>query len=153
MLLFGVIFVILRSNYSTMNLRKLFIGLLVAAGFTMFFGSCGMDVKTIEPYLIKIDSIYAPDTVAVKSVFIVNVFGYVGPSKCYAFEKLYHYTNNQNEIIIEAWAKYAYYGDPCVEEVVRMSEELELGISTPGTYLLKALQPGNYYLEKKLVVK
>jgi hypothetical protein len=136
-----------------MHLRKIFIGLTVAAGFTMFFGSCGMDVQTIEPYLIKIDSIYAPDTVALKSVFTVKIYGYVGPSKCYAFEKLYHYTNDQNEIIIEAWAKYAYYGDPCVEDTVRMDEEFELGLTTPGVYKLKGLQPGDYFIERKLVVK
>ncbi len=136
-----------------MNLRKIFIGLLVAAGLTVIFGSCGMDVQTIEPYLIKIDSISAPDTVNLKSVFIVKIYGYVGPSKCYAFEKLYHYTNDQNEIIIEAWAKYAYYGDPCAEEVIMLNEELELGISTPGVYKLKGLQPGNNFIERKLVVK
>jgi len=136
-----------------MNLKKYIPGLLLLTAFIVLFGSCGMETKTVEPYLIKIDSLYAPDTVNIKSVFNIELYGYVGPNKCYAFEKAYHSVNDLHEITIEVWGRYTYYGDPCVEGEILMKETIEMAISAPGVYKIKGLQPNNLYTERKLVVK
>jgi hypothetical protein len=136
-----------------MNLKKIIPGIIVLTAFIGLISSCTMKTETVEPYLIKIDSLSAPDTVPVKYVFTVEIFGYIGPNKCYAFDKAYQTTNELNEIVIEAWGKYSYFGDPCVEGEVFMNQKFEMSVSKPGIYRLKGLQPNNYYFEKKLVVK
>ena len=69
------------------------------------------------------------------------------------FEKAYNYTNDQNEITIEAWGKYTYYGDPCEEGIIMMDHNVELAVSSPGNYIIKGVQPNGYFAEKKLYVK
>jgi hypothetical protein len=133
-------------------MKKLFIGVLLTAIVAALASSCGMKVKTVEPYLISIDSLYAPDTVKIKTLFDVEVFGLVGPSKCYAFERLYSSGNNNNEIFIEAWGNYTYVGDPCVDEKVLLQESIEISVSVPGIYTLKGLKYNSNYSEKTLVV-
>jgi hypothetical protein len=136
-----------------MNLKKLITGIIVLISLTALLSSCAMNTETIEPYMIKIDSLYAPDTVNVKYVFTIELFGYVGPNKCYSYDKAYQTTTDQNEIVIEAWGKYSYYGDPCIEEVVLMDAEFEMSVSKPGNFIIKGVQPNGYYYERKLVVK
>ena len=136
-----------------MNLKKLIKGIIIPASFIVLAGSCAMQTETIEPYMIKIDSLYAPDTVNVKYVFTIELFGYVGPNKCYAYDKAYQTTTDQNEIVIEAWGKYSYYGDPCIEEIVMMDAEFEMSVSKAGNFIIKGVQPNGYYFERKLVVK
>jgi len=119
----------------------------------MLAGSCTMKTTHIEPYLIRIDSISAPDTVGVKTVFDIKLYGIVGPSKCYAFEKAYSYINDKNEFIIEAWGKYTYVGDPCEEGVVLMEATVETSCPSVGTYLIKGVQPSGYFVEKTIVAK
>lgn len=150
---FGVIFVILKKISRLMVTKKLFAGVLFTAVITVLISSCQMETKTIEPYIISIDSISAPDTVTIKTVFDVEVFGYVGPSKCYAFDKTYYYANEKNEIEFESWGRYTYIGDPCADELVWMDDKVEISVSTPGIYTLKGLKANATYTTKTLVVK
>jgi hypothetical protein len=136
-----------------MNLKKLITGIIVLTSFIALISSCAMKTETIEPYLIKIDSLYAPDTVNVKYVFTIELFGYVGPNKCYAYDKAYQTTTDQNEIVIEAWGKYSYYGDPCIEEEVLMNAKFEMSVAKAGNFIIKGVQPNGYFYERKLVVK
>ncbi|HUX96201.1 MAG TPA: hypothetical protein VMV47_10760 [Bacteroidales bacterium] len=136
-----------------MHLKKIISALFVSAVIMFLLGSCAMKTTTIEPYLIKIDSLHAPDTVNVKTLFTIEIYGYVGPSKCYMFEKAYNHTNDQNEITIEAWGRYAYYGDPCEEGIIMMDHNVELTVSSPGKYVIKGVQANGYFAEKNLVVK
>ncbi|MBI5008500.1 MAG: hypothetical protein HZB98_02375 [Bacteroidia bacterium] len=134
-------------------MKKIVPGIIILSALIVLTKSCAMKTETIEPYLIKIDSLYAPDTVNVKYVFNVELFGIVGPNKCYAFEKAYQTTTDQNEIVIEAWGKYSYYGDPCLEGEVLMNAKFEMSVAKPGVYNIKGVQPNGYYYERKLVVK
>lgn len=136
-----------------MILKKYISAFLFLFLFIMLLGSCKLKVKTIEPYLISIDSVYAPDTVNLKTLFHIKIFGFVGPSKCYYFEKAYHYVNEKNEITIEAWGKYTYDGSPCAEELIFLNDSIEVAISTAGVYNIKGFQPNLNYAERKLVVK
>jgi hypothetical protein len=136
-----------------MYLKKIIPGIMVLTVIIVLTKSCAMKTETIEPYMIKIDSLYAPDTVNVKYVFTVELFGIVGPNKCYAYEKAYQTTTDKNEIVIEAWGKYSYYGDPCVEEVVLMNAKFEMSVAKAGNFIIKGVQPNGYYFERKLVVK
>ncbi len=137
-----------------MYLKKIISGSIIILSVSIIFvSSCTLKTETVEPYLIKIDSLSAPDTVPVKFVFTINLFGYVGPNKCYAFEKAYQTTSDLNEIVIEAWGKYSYYGDPCLEGEVLMDAKFEMSVAKSGNYIIKGVQPNGYYYERKLVVK
>ena len=152
-MLIGLIFVILHPNLLKMHLKRNITALIVLTTIIFLTVSCSLKTTTIEPYLIKIDSLHAPDTVNLKTLFNIQIYGYVGPSKCYMFEKAYNFTNEQNEITIEAWGKYTYYGDPCVEEKIFMDYKVELAVSAPGNYTIKGVQPNGTFAEKKLVVR
>lgn len=128
-------------------------GILVSLVVVTLVSSCTMKTKTLEPYRINIDSLSAPDTVNARTIFDVKIFGYVGPSKCYAYEKVYIYTTTLNEIVIEAWGKYTYVGDPCADEIVMLNQTVETSVSTPGVYTIKALNSNLGYLTKTLVAK
>jgi len=129
-------------------------GVLLSAFISISVSSCGLKTKTVEPYTIAIDSISAPDTVKIKTVFEIQIFGYVGPSKCYAFDKAYIYpnTNASNELIIEAWGIYTYSGTPCTDDPQYLSTTVETSLSVTGTYLLKGIKSGYDYAEKRVVV-
>lgn len=118
-----------------------------------FFGSCSLKVKTVEPYLIQVDSIIAPDTVTPKTVFDIRLLGIVGPSSCYSLEKAYCYLNDQKEFIIEVRGRYAYEGVACAEAVVYLDTKIETNAPSSGIYTIKALKQDNTYLEKKLVAR
>lgn len=135
-----------------MHSKNIISALVVTAVLSLFLVSCNMKTKTIEPYAIRIDSIYAPDTVAIRTLFEIRLFGYIGPSKCYSFDKAYYNIESQNDIYVEAWGKYTYEGTPCVSELVFMDQVLSVVITTPGVYTIKGYQSGYSYVEKKLVV-
>lgn len=117
------------------------------------FGSCSMDTKTIEPYLIEVDSIIAPDTVNPKNIFEIRLLGVVGPNSCYSLEKAYCYVSDQKEINIEVRGRYQYEGVACAQVVVYLDSKIETNVPTSGTYTIKVLKQDYTYLEKKLIAR
>jgi hypothetical protein len=136
-----------------MNLKKTTAKLISIIILIHFLGSCSLDTKTVEPYLIQVERIIAPDTVNIKTVFDIRLLGIVGPNSCYAFEKVYSYVTDQKEIIIEVKGRYQYDGVACADGIVYLDTKLETNVSTSGVYTIKALQNDNTYLEKKLVAR
>ena len=118
-----------------------------------FLGSCSLDTKTVEPYLIQVDSIAAPDTVNPKTIFEIRLYGIVGPSSCYSLEKVYCFVNDQKMITVEARGNYRYEGIACAEGVVYLDTKVETNVPTSGIYTIKVLKQDNSYLEKKLVAR
>ena len=116
-------------------------------------GSCSLETKTVEPYLIQIDSIVAPDTVTPKTVFEIRLFGIAGPNGCYALEKVYCFVTDDKNISIEARGTYRYDGKACPEGIVYLDTKVETNVPSTGTYTIKILQQDNSYLEQKLIAR
>ena len=136
-----------------MQFTKTISGFILTALLVLLAGSCSLKSTHIEPYMISIDSVAAPDTVRVKTLFNINLYGYVGPNKCYADEKSYSYINEKNEFIIEAWGKYSYVGKVCEDGVVLMDATVETSCPTAGTYVIKGTQPSGYFVEKTIIAE
>jgi len=116
-----------------------------------FLGSCSLDTKTVEPYLIQVDSVMAPDTVTPRTVFDIRLYGIVGPNSCYSLEKAYCYVTDTKEIQIEVRGRYQYDGITCAQAVVYLDTKVETNVPSPGIYTIKVLKQDNSYIEKKLV--
>lgn len=149
----GPIFVILHSNKYMMYQKKTIPALVSLLTLMFFIGSCSLDVKTIEPYLIQVDSIAAPDTVNPKAVFEIRLYGIVGPNSCFTLEKVYCFVNEQKEITLEARGNYRYEGIACTEGVILLDTKVETNVPTSGIYTIKVLKQDNTYLEQMLVAR
>jgi hypothetical protein len=136
-----------------MYLKRTIAGVISVIFFTIYFGSCSFETKTIEPYIIQVDSIVAPDTVTPKTVFEIRLLGIVGPSSCYSLEKVYVFVTEQKDISVEARGTFRYDGTPCADGVVYLDTTVETNVPTSGTYTIKALQQDNTYLVKKLIAR
>jgi hypothetical protein len=136
-----------------MHSKKTIAGLISLIVLIFLLGSCSLKVKTIEPYLIQVDSIIAPDTVSPKTIFDIRLLGIVGPSSCYSLEKAYSYLNEKNEIIIEVRGRYLYEGANCSETVVYLDTKIETNVPKSGIYTIKALKQDYTYKEKTLVAR
>jgi len=136
-----------------MHLKRTFTGVISVILFTIYLGSCSFDTKTVEPYMIQVDSIAAPDTVSPKVIFEIRLYGIIGPSSCYSLEKVYVFVTEQKEITVEARGTYRYDGTPCAEGVVYLDTSVETNVPASGIYTIKTLQQDNTYLEKKLVAR
>jgi hypothetical protein len=133
--------------------KKTIAGVISVIILIFIFGSCSLDTKTIEPYLIQVDSIMAPDTVAPKTVFDIKLYGIVGPNGCYSLEKAYCFVTNDKNISIEVRGTYRYDGKSCPEGIVKLDTKVETNVPTTGIYTIKILKQDNSYLEKKLVAR
>lgn len=136
-----------------MHPKKTIAGLISVIILIFLLGSCTLDSKTVEPYLIQVDSIIAPDTVNPKNVFDIRLLGIVGPNSCYSLEKVYVYVTDQKEIQIEVRGRYQYEGVACKEGIVLLNAKIETNVPASGVYTIKALQQDNSFLEKKLVAR
>jgi hypothetical protein len=136
-----------------MHSKRTIAGLISVIILMYFLGSCSMKVKTIEPYLIQVDSIIAPDTVTPKSVFDIRLLGIVGPSSCYSLEKAYCYLNDEKEFIVEVRGRYLYEGVACADAVVYLDTKIETNAPSSGIYTIKVLRQDYTYMEKKLVAR
>ena len=129
-----------------MHSKKNIAGLISVVILTCFLGSCSLDTKTVEPYLIQVDSIIAPDTVTPKNVFDIRLLGIVGPSSCYSLEKVYVFVTDQKEIQIEVRGRYQYDGVACAQAVVYLDTKVETNVPTSGVYTIKALKQEKSYM-------
>lgn len=129
-------------------------GIVIISLIVISLGSCTLKTKTVEPYTISIDSLAGPDTVKAKMNFSIQIFGFIGPSKCYAFDKAYIYPNSTeaNELRIEAWGIYTYNGTPCVDDPQNMNTTVNTSISIPGHYLIRAIKTNYSFTEKTIVI-
>ena len=146
-------FVILQTNYFEMKKISSIISILVTAMLLISLGSCTMKSKTIQPFTIAVDSLAGPDTVKIKMNFEIEIFGYIGPSKCYTFDKAYIYPNSNetNELRIEAWGIYTYTGNPCTDDPQHMKSTVKTSIFIPGHYIIRAVKTNYTFTEKTIV--
>jgi hypothetical protein len=136
-----------------MHSKKTIAGLITVIILLFYLGSCSLDTKTVEPYLIQVDSVMAPDTVTPRTVFDIRLYGIVGPNSCYSLEKAYCYVSDTKEILIEVRGRYMYEGVACAQVVVYLDNKVETNVPSAGIYTIKVLKQDNTYLEKKLVAR
>jgi hypothetical protein len=135
-----------------MNLKKLrtAAGLLTIICLIAFF-SCNK--KENQPYFkIKIDNIYAPDTVNVLDSVRVHLAGYLGPNQCYEFDNAI-FMPNGSDIIVEAYGINTDSGLPCKEGESLLDHDVAVIFEVTGTYTLKAMHEGSVTATRKIVVE
>lgn len=132
---------------------KITIGIFSAIILMFVLGSCSLETKTVEPYLIQVDSIVAPDTVTPKTIFEIKLYGIVGPNGCYALEKVYCFVTDDKNISIEARGTYRYEGKACTEAIVYLDTKVETNVPSTGTYTIRVLRQDNSFLEQKLIAR
>jgi hypothetical protein len=116
--------------------------------------SCEGDNKTeYKSFLIQVDSIAVPNSIAVNDSFDINFYGTVGTDGCFKFSH-FKTDRSNNEILIECWGKVNTSAENCPTVMVFLDgEELSYTIDESGNYLLKIKQPDNSFLEKQITVE
>ena len=106
-----------------------------------------------EHFLIKIDSVYIPETIIPNEAFEIEFFGYIGHNGCYSFNEFV--LNNQNKnITVEVWGKLDVKSGICSDEMVYLrGEKLNCTLEEAGNYILKIKQPNGTYFERAILVK
>ena len=119
--------------------------------FCIHLDSCKHD-PDYHLFLIKVDSIQVPKTIASGIPFDITFFGTIGTNGCYSFSH-FNQTLTGNEIMIEAWGKVEAKAFICPTVMVYLNgHKATVTIQTPGLYVLKIKQPGNTYLERQITI-
>ena len=130
------------------------ISLLTACATCIMLFSCNLDQNSSSnDYLIRVDSIHAPDTVVSNTAFNVVFFGTIGFDECASF-KTFNRTDNGYDIGIEAWGTYNSTPAVCPPALVTLNgQKLSLTFPFPGVYRISILDPGAVTLVKQIVAK
>ena len=116
--------------------------------------SCNLNQNTNNDFLIRVDSIHAPDTVVANTSFDVVFFGTIGFDECSSF-KTFNRTDINNDIDIEAWGTYNNStSGGCPPAMVTLNgQKLSLSFPVPGIYRLLIQDPRAVTLVKQIVAK
>ena len=117
--------------------------------------SCGKKATDYEEYLIKVDSIAHPDTVAAGKSFAVRFYGIVGPNGCYRFIR---FETEQSTGITKVWTvgeRKAGQNVMC-PEYLPMLDGTVLNLTAPdsGSFNIAVINPGlGNVLNSRVVVR
>lgn len=115
--------------------------------------SCNNDSNSANDYLVKIDSIHAPDSAISNKPFDVVFYGIVGLNTCQQF-KTFNIVYNNNDVNIEAWGTDDSNGAPCGEGIVSLNgHKVTLSLFRPGSYRVAVNEPNDLTLVKQIIVK
>ena len=132
---------------------RTYISLLTVCAACIMLFSCNLDQSSNNDFLIKVDSIHAPDTVVANSTFDVVFFGTIGFDECTSF-KTFNRTDSNNDIDIEAWGTYNSTSAVCPPAMITLDgQKLSMSIPFPGVYRLLIQDPGAITLVKQIVAK
>ena len=116
--------------------------------------SCKKDdpAPTQENFVIQVDSIIHPDTIAFGDTLKILFYGLVGPDGCYQFQEWY---NEFDVGLIQITTKGVHYFNiNCAQGEVYMDGFEYKLIGVPkGDYTIKIVQPDNSTLDSPLNVK
>jgi hypothetical protein len=136
----------------TMKTIKIFADLLLLTAICLIFFSCRNQLSDSSDFLIKVDSIVSPASVSADTAFDIEFYGTVGYDECTVF-KTFRRIDNNNDIIIEAWATYDNKDGKCPPAIISLDgQKLNLTISLPGTYRILVNEPGDYTLIRQITV-
>src|ERR1700693_3910005 len=99
---------------------KSFIQLFFVATICMKLFSCKNDLSSANDYLIKVDSIHAPDSILSNNPFEIVFFGIAGLNTCQSF-KTFNIKFNNKDVHIESWGTDNSDGNPCGEGIIYLS--------------------------------
>ena len=129
------------------------ISLLTAFAACIMLFSCHLDQNGNNDFLIKVDSIHAPDTVDSNTAFDIVFFGTIGFDECTSF-KSFNQTKDNNDVDIEAWGTYDSTPAVCPPALITLDgQKLSMSLPFPGVYRILIKDPGPITLVKKIVVK
>ena len=127
------------------------ISLLTACAACIMLFSCHLDQENND-FLIKVDSIHAPDTIDANTAFDIVFFGTIGFDECTSF-KSFNQTKNKNDVDIEAWGTYDNTPAVCPPALITLDgQKLSMSLTFPGVYRILTKDPG-FTLVKKIVAK
>jgi hypothetical protein len=114
--------------------------------------SCQNKLNPIQDFLIKVDSIHAPDTVVAGSRFDIEFFGTIGFNGCVSF-KTFNQIVKKNAIVIEAWGN-DNQAETCPTVMVYLdNQKLNMTIPLPGRYRISISEPDNSSIVKLIISK
>jgi len=121
--------------------------------FCTNFFSCNNYSSVANDYLIRVDSIHAPDSVIQNEGFDVVFFGIIGLNTCQHF-KSFNIDYNNKDVHIEAWGTDNSKGEICGEGIVYLNgQKVTIKLYPSGTYRIKITDPNDITLVKQIVVK
>lgn len=113
--------------------------------------SCQNDLSTSRDFLIKVDSIHFPDSVASNTPFNIEFFGTIGFNGCTKF-KSFLPVYKDNKYTIGAWGTYDDKSGQCPDMLVLLDgKKLNLTVPSPGIYLIVIQEPDNSSLVVQII--
>jgi hypothetical protein len=132
---------------------KLYILLFFVVTICIKLSSCNTDPNSANDYLLKVDSVHAPDSVISNKPFDVMFFGIVGLNTCQQF-KTFNIAYNNNDVNIEAWGSDNRNGIPCGEGIIYLDgRKVTLSLFRHGPYRIVVNEPNELTLVKQIIVK
>jgi len=127
--------------------------LLIGAFAICFIAvSCANKISSYDDFVIKVDSIHLPVTVAADSSFDIEFYGTVGFNGCVSF-KTFDRTVRNNEITIKTIGTYSN-SQVCPTVMVYLDgQKLNMTIPFPGVYNVKVVQPTGGSLSRQITVR
>lgn len=129
---------------------------LAALSVLLVFESCGnpSPVRQPEEFMISIDSINMPDTLAVGSVLKLQFYGIIGEDQCYRFKRFIVDKNISGYKIKVIGERIFPVDSICSGESTLLDgRHLSLPVTEAGTYGIMIENPGvNKILSRELIV-
>lgn len=128
-------------------------GVLIAFILVLYWtgslSSCKQE-NEYDYFLIKIDSVYIPDSVILNETFQIKLFGFIGHNGCHSFNEFV--LKRENQVVnIEAWGKVKANPGICSDQMIYLKDEkLKYKLDKPGIYTIKIKQPDGSYLEHQI---
>jgi hypothetical protein len=116
------------------------------------FSSCIKKESSSNDFIIKVDSIKAPDSVSSGTSFDIEFFGTIGFDGCNGF-KTFNKVDKKNDIVIEAVGTYHSSSGTCPPQLVLLDgQKLNLIIVLPGTYRIIIKEPEDFSIVEEITV-
>lgn len=141
------------SGRQTTNIktRLYLLFILVILSLVGFF-SCLKDSNNTNDFLIRVDSVKAPEIVTSGIPFDIQFFGTIGFDDCTSLLNI-NQVIIENDINIEALGRFEYKNRTCNSTLVTLNGiKLSIKLSVPGVYRLLIAEPENSTLVKAITV-
>lgn len=140
-------------------MNKIIPAILVLAITSLLYFStgCKKDENTTNEFVIQIDSLRMPDTIAFGSQLDIKFYGLIGTNDCYDFKEFEEVAPNvgdpQNSIKIKTWGIYQDSGNCQAQTVYMNPATLQLTGMAAGTFRVNAIQPNGTIMTATTYVK
>lgn len=124
--------------------------ILLALSALFFFESCsdGSSVRQPEEFMISVDSVNMPDTLAVGGILELQFYGTIGENQCYRFKRFIVEKNITGFKINTIGERIFPVDSVCSADTAKLAgRSLSLPVNEAGTYTIIIENPGlkNYF--------